>query len=32
VADRPLLKRDPGNQDAIAFAKEAVQTARDALG
>jgi tetratricopeptide (TPR) repeat protein len=25
-------KRDPENQDAIAFAEEAVQTARDALG
>jgi tetratricopeptide (TPR) repeat protein len=27
-----VRKRDPGNQDAIAFAEEAVQTARDALG
>jgi tetratricopeptide (TPR) repeat protein len=27
-----VRKRDPENQDAIAFAEEAVQTARDALG
>jgi hypothetical protein len=27
-----LRKRDPDNQDAIAFAEEAAQTARDALG
>jgi len=26
-----VRKRDPENQDAIAFAEEAVQTARDAL-
>jgi len=27
-----VRKRDPDNQDAIAFAEEAVETARDALG
>lgn len=27
-----VRRRDPDNQDAIAFAQEAVQTARDALG